>query len=124
MILSWINSNIVFPVYHMLKRDGLWTIIRNYEKSQYYSSDTLKAIRKNKLGLILQHCYKNVYYYRNLFNSLGLGAKDLSDYTVFQKIPFLTKKIISNNIEQLISKKNDKRDLVANSTSGSTGWTG
>jgi phenylacetate-CoA ligase len=119
---SFSTSNILFSSYHTLKRDGLWPIIKEYQKSQWYSYEDLKAIQENKLKLLLSHSMHNVPYYKNIFKDYNLiDENKLFDLANFSKLPILTKKDINKNRNYLIALNIKKNNLVTNSTSGSTG---
>lgn len=119
--LSKLLSNFIFPSYHLLKRDGLWKIIKDYEKNQWHHYDELHKIQIDKLRSLLSHCQQNVPYYRKLFRHVGFNANESFKDSEFRKISRLTKKIINENRELLKAKTSTVRDLVKNSTSGSTG---
>jgi phenylacetate-CoA ligase len=101
--------------------DGLWEIIKDYEKNQWHHSDELYKIQRDKLKRLLSHCQQNVPYYRELFRYVGFDASKPFKENGFTKIPQLTKKIINENRDFLKANTSKMRDLVKNSTSGSTG---
>jgi phenylacetate-CoA ligase len=115
------NSRTLFPLYHNVFKTGLWPLIKKYQKSQWYSIDELRYLQSQKLSKLLIHCQNQVPYYKELFNKLGFTAQELVDYNNFCRIPPLTKKIINKNRDQIIASNFTRRDLINNSTSGSTG---
>ena len=120
-VISSAISNFLFPCYHILKGDGLWKIIIEYEESQWHPIDHLMDRQQQKLKQVLLHAENNVPYYRRIFRDYGLTAKELCTYRNFKKLPYLTKEIINENKDSIVASSVKKRDLVANSTSGSTG---
>lgn len=114
-------SYILFPTYHFTMRSGLFKIIRMYEKSQMYSADKLYSIQMEKLQRLLLHCEKNVPYYKNIFKKLNLSSKKLVEYDNFANFPILTKNKINKNRANIIALNINRKNLVSNSTSGSTG---
>lgn len=114
-------SNCLFPLYHFLKRDGLWAVIKSYEKNQWLNPEEIRKMQANKLKLLLRHCERNVPYYKAVFSKCGVNSENLTHYDMFRKLPFLTKKIINMEKESLIALDSDEHSLIANSTSGSTG---
>ena len=110
---SFFLSKIVFPLYHELKRDSLWKIINEYDKSQWYSVNQLKAQQRNKLEKLLLHAEKNVPYYRRIFRDYGLTAKELCTHRNFNKLPCLTKDIINKSKDSIVASSVKKKDLVA-----------
>jgi len=120
-VISSVLSNFIFPFYHRIKGDGLWKIVSEYEESQWHPLDHLMDKQQKKLKQLLLHSGKKVPYYRKLFRDYGLTAKELCIYDNFKKLPYLTKDIINKNKDSITASSVDKRDLLANSTSGSTG---
>jgi phenylacetate-CoA ligase len=114
-------SNFIFPAYHILLNDTLWDTIKKYNKSQWEPEYKLKELQKHKLLKLLNHCQNNVPYYKNLFKSIGLKFKKSNDLKNFCEIPFLTKEIINKNSKNILASNINKKNLVSNSTSGSTG---
>jgi phenylacetate-CoA ligase len=47
------------------------------KKSQWWDKDKLQEYQMRKLGKLLQHAFKNVPYYANVFNEYGLKPKDV-----------------------------------------------
>ncbi len=73
---------------------------------------------------ILESAYKASEYYRDLFNSVGLSLNDLTDISNFYKIPTLTRSLLRNNSETILSREYKylkRKHLLTIQTSGSTG---
>jgi phenylacetate-CoA ligase len=113
-------QNSLFWMYHLLKNDGLNTVIRQYKKNQWSSHDLILDKQQKKISNILRCSIKNVPYYKSI---LSKNNKSKTEYNIreFDKIPFLTKDIIRKNFKRLISSSIKKSCLIKNSTSGSTG---
>lgn len=75
-----------------------------------------------KIEAFIGQCYKNVPYYKQLFDELGLEPKDIQSPGDFLKIPVLTKEIIRNNGKRMLSVDQSRKGIHAN-TGGSTGET-
>lgn len=91
------------------------------QKSQYWSPKTIKKYQFGKIKEILVHAYRNVPYYRKLFNDLRIEPVDIRTFDDFANLPILTKDIIKSN-HQLLQAQNFSPDqFIANSTGGSTG---
>lgn len=85
-------------------------------QSQYWDKDKIKKYQLVRLNRLISHAYKNVPYYRYIFEKHRIKViKSLND---LKKIPVLTKKIIKTNN---ICAKNFTHKRFANFTSGSTG---
>lgn len=116
-----IDKYILVPVADLLLGRGLHRAWRQMEKLDYASSDELKAIQNQRLQALIQHCYQNVPYYTKLFNRIGLKPEDIQCREDLQKLPVLTKQMVRDNYDDLISLDVAKRHYQKGSTGGSTG---
>lgn len=91
------------------------------QKSQWWSREQLEEYQMRQLSRILNHAYKNVPYYQRIFDERGLKPGDIRDLTDLQKLPFLTKEIIRDNLNDLKARNYpaDKFEYVT--TGGSSG---
>ncbi|MDP3298329.1 MAG: AMP-binding protein [Thermodesulfovibrionia bacterium] len=67
----------------------------------------------------INHVYMNVPYCKNLFDSLKIKPDDFRNHEDLNKLPFLTKDLIRENLEMLKSEK--ANSLIKSNTGGSTG---
>jgi phenylacetate-CoA ligase len=105
-------------------------LIKNSEFCHYYSllqkrEDTnpekIKDYQLNKLRNILIYSYKNVTYYKQLFDHISFDPYSFSEFNQIKKIPFLTREIVHKNYYNLISREKTKNGYYDGSTGGSTG---
>ena len=91
------------------------------QKSQWWSRGQLEEYQLQQLSKLLIHAYENVPYYQRVFNERGLKPKDIQDFSDLQKLPFLTKEIVRDNLNDLKARNYpaDKFEYVT--TGGSTG---
>ncbi len=81
------------------------------------NEDDLRILQRSNLSRLLEYAVKEIPYYR------GLKGKDISDpFELLKEFPILTKSEIKQNIEDLVH--GDKRNLVKEVSSGSTGVQG
>lgn len=90
------------------------------KESEWWSKEKLEEYQLKELNKLLNHAYKNVPYYTNLFNNLGLKPHDIQDLKDLIKIPFLTKKIIKENFNDFKAKNYRKNKFEYITTGGST----
>jgi len=92
------------------------------KKSQWWDSEKILEYQTNKLKELVHHSYNNVPYYKKLFDSIGLKPKDIQSLEDIKKIPFLTKKIIRENIKELKARNYPEHKFELSWTGGSTGF--
>ena len=96
-------------------------ILKESQKSQYFSAEQLDELQNEKLRKIIGHCYKNVPYYTDLFNKLSLTPNDIQTKEDLKKLPFIDKYIVKENYDKFIAKNKNKLLCSIGETSGTTG---
>ncbi|MBE9594176.1 MAG: phenylacetate--CoA ligase family protein, partial [Proteobacteria bacterium] len=91
------------------------------QESQRWSREQLEEYQLQQLTRLLRHAYENVPYYRRVFDDRGLKPEDVQDFKDLQKLPYLTKEIIQENLPSLIARNYPKSRLQHATTGGSTG---
>jgi|LSQX01.3.fsa_nt_gb phenylacetate-CoA ligase len=91
--------------------------------SQYWTKEELEEYQNDKLKLLVTEAYKNVPFYTDLFEKYKLTPSDIQSSADLEKLPVLTKSDLRNAFKNgsLINKTLKKKDLIFNSSSGSTG---
>jgi len=90
-------------------------------KTQWFSFEELKEIQNRRLHIIIDHAYKNVPYYKRIFNERKLKPMDIQTVEDLKLLPILTKGDIRNHFNDLIAKNFKKYKPILSHTSGSTG---
>ena len=85
------------------------------------SREQLAGVEKGKLLALLSHARQTVPYYKKLLSEADIGDASGFDYEDYRRLPALTKEIIRNQLDELVSRDLDGNRLDPNSTSGSTG---
>lgn len=117
----WLIRHIIYPIGARSTRPGVLRKLRYLETSQSWPLDRLCALQCEKLQRLVQHAYLHVPYYRHLFDEMGVMPTDIREPEDLSKLPPLTKQDIRANLSDLLAKNVERRKLMANSTSGSTG---
>lgn len=81
----------------------------------------LLRLVERRRARILSHAFENVPHYREKFRAAGLGARQLADPKAFAEVPFLEKRHVKDETEQLIWPEVDRAHLLERKSSGSTG---
>jgi phenylacetate-CoA ligase len=81
----------------------------------------IKKIQLEKLQQLLVHTQKTVPYYQNILRSFDFDANETSYNNILEQIPILTRDIIQQNQNALLSRKFSLDHLIKGSSSGTTG---
>ena len=112
----------IFPAYRALKNDNMLSILEELERNQWLPGERIEEIQRAKLMKLLDHASRHVPYYRDLFTEKEIRVDEIESPPDLATIPFLTKKIIGENKERLVTE-DPSRKGYASSTGGSTGDT-
>ena len=122
-------SKIMLFVYFHTMPLHAWILSRNVKQyfkelnhSQWLSRADILSLQLEKLKKLITHCYYHNSYYRELFDKNKINPDNFHSLDDLKKIPFLTKEIVSKNINYgLLSNNHDKKNMLKIVTSGSTG---
>jgi len=120
-LYEYINRNIIFPLYHKRHNDPRLKQLSDLEKNQFLSHDELMALSWNKFKKLLVHAYNHTVYYNELLNDLSKTPDDFNCFADIQILPVLTKDILRERQNDLISNKFNKSELILDTSGGSTG---
>ena len=90
-------------------------------ESQWWSKERLKEYQWSQLSRLLDYCYKKVPYYQKVFRELRAIPRDIKTQKDFEKIPFLTKDIVRERLDELLPEGVNRSKLIYFTTGGSTG---
>jgi len=100
---------------------GVYAHLKELEKSQYYSLDSLEALQLERLKNLLVHARENAPFYRKRFKDAGFNPASLKYLDDLKKIPVLTKDDILANLDQLVAKNFREKEIHESHTGGTTG---
>lgn len=118
----YIAKNFVDPLLLRLRKQSYKHVVQVFEENQHKSSEDIQAIQSQKLVEIIKYAYKNLPFYKNTFNKLGLRSEDFLSIKDLQKLPVLSKRDVLENEENLINPNYSGR-VYTRKTGGSTGMT-
>lgn len=91
------------------------------EASQFWDIGQLEEYQNARLRKLITHAYKNVPYYNKVMRERGITPKDINTVYDLEKLPFLTKDIVRNNLNELTARNSSGLHRESVHTSGSTG---
>ena len=101
---------------------NIWKYYKLYTKTQWFSSDEMKAFQLEKFKKLIIHCYENVPFYKKYFKELNIDPYIINDFSILSQFPIIDKKTVLLNYNEFIPKniKSLKR-VKSRQTSGTTG---
>jgi len=87
----------------------------------YQSSKELEEFVFYRLSNIVKYAYEHSVYYRELWDSHGIKPQDLKSVEDLKLFPIITKQMVRQNVEKMVSNTMLKSKLIKASTGGSTG---
>jgi phenylacetate-CoA ligase len=95
---------------------------RALRKNIWLPREKLREIQTIKLKSLIQHAYKRVAYYHQLFDSAGIKPEDIKTVEDLSRLPLTTKEVLKRTpVDQLIASGVDHNQCIEERTSGSTG---
>ena len=89
-------------------------------KSQYYSEEKIKSLQWRYLSRLLDHCFKKVPYYRNLFAKHRLKRSDFVSLEDLARIPILEKDVLLDQHEDFRPDNFERLRVSKIRTTGTT----
>jgi len=110
---------VLFPLHEAMKGHHSVSLRRDLERSQWFPSGQLDAMRAERLKEFLGYIGEKVPYYRQVFSEAGLDPRGIRTVADLPSLPTLTKAIIRENFRAL--KTEDSTPVRKYSTGGSSG---
>jgi phenylacetate-CoA ligase len=111
----------LYPAYESgLRGRRTLAYLYDYQHDQWLSPERIAALQWQRLKRLLEHCYREVPYYRQRWKALDITPADINNLADYARLPVLTKADIRDHFEEL--KADSLRDkLLYKATGGSTG---
>jgi phenylacetate-CoA ligase len=106
-----INKNIIYPLYFQINHDDRNKYLRDFEVKQWESCDQIKRRQFDKFKKILKYAYDYCPFYKTLYSANGIEPEDIRNTDDIYKIPIVTKSDLQNNIQSIISKIKEPKDM-------------
>lgn len=89
------------------------------ESSKNWTEEEIRRFQICKINELIKIAKENCPYYRSSLKGISFPIRSLEYFS--DKVPFITKSDVRNSTNELINIKYKKKDLIAISTSGTTG---
>ena len=118
--LKWYRE--LFNLHHYTMSGKSLDYWQEYKESQFWPADSWKRYRDEKFLAIVNHAYRNVPFYRKLYDSHGINIDCLRGIEDIEKLPLVEKSALSMGIGDLSFEGDLPRESsLLIRTSGSTG---
>lgn len=94
---------------------------RKWEALQYSDPESIEQYQLERIRKVIKHCRQHVPYYRDLFQENDIHPQDVHSLRDLQKIPELSKDILREQQERMVSEKGWHFLREQLLTSGTTG---
>jgi len=95
--------------------------VREFARSQHLPPAELRDLQLRRLHALLGHAYDNCPYYRRQFQEAGITPAAVRDLDDLARVPTLSKDQVRANLEEMLARPYDRRQLKRDQTGGSTG---
>ena len=113
-------KNLFLPITDLLLNTRIRRCRRLLEKTQWLSPGEIERLQLARLRGIVSHAYRTVPYYRCLFRQIGLRPEEIKDLSDLDKIPLLTREILSSKNKTIVSTSYHSARASQEHTSGTT----
>lgn len=118
---DFLFENFILPMFYTWKGLNRLNYYNDLKRRDHLQLESLLDIQNRKLGKLINHCYENIPYYKNMFNRLDIHPKDIKTLEDYARIPELKKQNIRDNFGEIIDPRLPKDQIVYSATGGSTG---
>lgn len=122
LVKGYAGAYIAYPLAEVVEKRNITTKVNEFKKYYGLPFEQRKVYIKDKLIQTLSFAKTSVPYYKDLFNKINFNPEILlKDMKYFDDIPYLTKDIINEQGERLLSAPLNSVKYHERKTGGSTG---
>jgi phenylacetate-CoA ligase len=99
-----------------------FSVMRSVLRHRHVGREEIVAFQNKQLRCLITHVYKNVPYYRKLFDQNGIKPSDIQSISDLSVIPITSKKDLQSlPVEEVVARGVNPKNLIVRRTSGSSG---
>lgn len=95
--------------------------LKSLKRSEWKSRQNIEKHQNENVVKLIHHAYSTVPFYKKWYDEHGVDISQIKTVDDLKKLPVLTKNLVKENQEELISNKFRKDTLKKQLTSGTTG---
>lgn len=119
-VLDVLSPHLLVPIYNYLKKDLSLKYVEEVERFNGRSLEEIKSFQLARIRFVADYAFKNTKYYRKLFDELGIDNPSILSWEDYARVPLLTKDIIREEKENLVSQQFKESQLRKTATGGTT----
>lgn len=113
--------HVLYPVWEAgLRRHHTLAYLAEYQRAQWLAPEQIATMQWRRLKRLLEHCEREVPYYRRRWRELGIAVADIRNLDDYARLPVLTKADIRAHLHDLTAES-WRGGLLHKATGGSTG---
>jgi len=116
-----IARHLIAPLWAWKDYSLHYRYLKEFEKTQFWKPEEVQRLQWKLLKKILSYAYSQCPFYKRRLDELSIKPDHINSFEDFLQIPFLTKRDIQENIDDLLAKDFPANKRVPNQTGGSTG---
>jgi phenylacetate-CoA ligase len=117
---SWLLRNAFLRTGDLLCRQGMMRRLSFLERAQWWRREEVELWRNRSLQLLVETAYREVPFYRSLFDELDVRMEDIKSPHDLQRLPVVTKDMLRAHYPQRTTRDTGLKTYEV-SSSGSTG---
>jgi len=118
---DWFVGRVVEPAWDLYERSVRLRTYRRLELDQFDTPGALADRRAKRLNLIVRHAAATSPFYRRRFDAAGIDPAAVRNMGDLAALPLLTKTDVREHLDEIVSDRYRRCDLVPAKTGGSTG---
>ncbi|MDR2117439.1 MAG: hypothetical protein LBP87_13770 [Planctomycetaceae bacterium] len=95
--------------------------LKEFERTQFLPPDELRELVWQRLRHILDVAYRQIPYYKFVFDRAGIIPSDIKTDADMLSVPILEKRDVQANLQTMLDPEFPKNHLIFDKTGGSTG---
>jgi phenylacetate-CoA ligase len=117
--MNW-RKHIAYPLIVAKNRSNELRYLRDLRDRERIPPAERERATLQRLGRLLQLAKKHVPYYRRVLGAVDFKPESMTSTSDLARLPLLTKRVIQEHLEELLSESADRAKLIRDKTGGST----
>ena len=113
--------HVMAPVLDVIRGTHTMRCLRELEESEWWPLDRIEELQRARLGELIGRAFESVPHYRRIMHLRGVDPSRFQSVEDLVLLPILTKALIQEDSQDLVSTHANRDELVSARTGGSTG---